>query len=199
MKKTAERFIHTLILSLVAMLVVSCELVGLDYQYNYKNKPAPVNEETGMSCYQFIKQRSKLDFSLFFEAVNHADLKEFYETENQTYFLIEDELFAGWLTSNQYATISSVPKIVLERFLKSYTIQGMYHTRQLSPSPIDVPALDGVRIIRMRLYPSSSTSSANLHQFNAGFLSNGTVNYRYIKVSNLKMTNGMAHILDVRF
>jgi len=174
-------------------------MFGLDYQSDYQNKPAPVKEETGMSCYEFIKQRSRLDFALFYEAINHTGLQDFYEAQDQTYFLLEDELFAGWLASSQYATISSVPKTVLEMFLKSYTVKGIYHTTNLSTSPVDVPTLDGIKTIRMYLYPSSSTSSANLHQFNAGFLSNGVVNYRYIKVSNLRMTNGIAHILNIRF
>lgn len=201
MKKAAVKpFLHTILLPLAMMVFVSCELVGLEYQYDYKNKPAPVKTETGMSCYEFIKQRSQLDFSLWYEAINRAEMKEFYETDSLTYFLLPDELFAGWLTANKYTMVGSVPKTILETFLKSYTVKGLFYTSKLSTTPIDIAALDGIRTIRMRLYPFSSTSSQNLHQLNAGFLaSNGNVNYRTLLTSNLKMTNGVAHILSTRF
>ena len=178
----------------------SCNLFGLDYQFDYENTSAPVTKELNMTCYEFIQSRSNLDLVLMYEAINRAELKEFYETDNQTFFLLDDTEFASWLTTKKYSSVNSVPQSVLQTLLKGYTLPGRYHSSDLTTTPIDILTCNGVLSIRLRLYPNPPTSSQDLNGMQAGYVnSDGTVNYSRCFTTNLKPTNGIAHLLQTRF
>ena len=178
----------------------SCSLFGLDYQFNYENEAAPVTTELNMTCYEFIRSRSNSDLVLMYEAINRAEMQEFYETDNLTYFLLDDEEFASWLTTKKYASVASVPKSELQTMLKGYTLPGLYHSADLTTSPIDVLTCNGVLSIRLRLYPNPPTSSQDLNAMQAGYVNeDGTVNYSKCHTTNLRPTNGIAHLLHTRF
>ena len=152
----------------------SCSLFGLDYQFNYENEAAPVTTELNMTCYEFIRSRSNSDLVLMYEAINRAEMQEFYETDNLTYFLLDDEEFASWLTTKKYASVASVPKSELQTMLKGYTLPGLYHSADLT--------------------------SQDLNAMQAGYVNeDGTVNYSKCHTTNLRPTNGIAHLLHTRF
>lgn len=200
MKSLKRNIVHSIAFLSLMVCCMSCELFGLDYQYNYENERAPLQTELGVSCFEFIKGRSMDDMSLFYEAIVKAELQSLYETEGHTYFLLKDDQVSVWLTSYRYPSIKDVPKAVLQEFLLSYTIKGQYHSSGLSSIPVDYPALDGKKTIRMRLYPSPSTSSQNLNQIQANYVpAKGDIGYRNVITSNLKGTNGIMHILQYRF
>ena len=87
-----------------------------------------------------------------------------------TYFLLDDEEFASWLTTKKYASVASVPKSELQTMLKGYTLPGLYHSADLTTSPIDVLTCNGVLSIRLRLYPNPPTSSQDLNAMQAGYV-----------------------------
>ena len=128
--------IYLLVVWMVAGLS-SCCLFGLDYQFDYENESSPVTKEMDMTCYEFVRSRSNLDMVLMYEAINRAEMQEFYETDNLTYFLLDDEEFASWLSTKKYASVASVPKSVLQTMLKGYTLPGLYHSADLTTTPID--------------------------------------------------------------
>ena len=178
----------------------SCCLFGLDYQFDYENESSPVTKEMDMTCYEFVRSRSNLDLVLMYEAINRAEMQEFYETDNMTYFLLDDEEFASWLTTKKYASVASVPKSVLQTMLKGYTLPGLYHSADLTTTPIDVLTCNGVLSVRLRLYPNPPTSSQDLNAMQAGYVnSDGTVNYSKCHTTNLRPRNGIAHLLHTRF
>ena len=200
MKRIKKFLLHTVAFCLIALLTVSCELFGLEYQTDYENKTSSVEKELGISCFDFIESRRGLDFSLLYEAIMLSDMKSFYETDGLTFFLLTDDDFASWLVSYRYTSVKSTPKAVLQNFMKSYTVKGLYSSADLTTSLIDVITLDEIKIIRMGLYYMPSTSTPNLHQFTVGYVkADGTVNFRGAKTTNLKATNGIMHILREKF
>lgn len=193
-------FIQALILCTLSFLVVSCELFGLEFQTDYENKAAPVKTELGVSCFEFIESRSGLDFSLLYEAIIRADMKDFFEADSLTYFLLNDDEFSTWLVAYRYASVKSTPISALQNLIKSYTVKGLYDSYNLTSSPIEVPTEDGVRILRMNIAFRESTSSQNITPLQAGYVrSDGTVQFRRMKTANLRGTNGIMHVLSQRF
>ena len=116
--------IYLLVISMIVSLS-SCTLFGLDYQFNYENEAAPVTTELNMTCYEFIRSRSNTDLVLMYEAINRAEMQEFYETDNMTYFLLDDVEFASWLTAKKYAIINSCHPDTANRDLKKLVSAGL--------------------------------------------------------------------------
>lgn len=199
MYKLKTLFIHAFILCIVSLFFVSCELFGLEFQTDYDNKSAPVKTELGVSCFEFIESRSDIDFSLLYEAIMYADMKEFFETEGLTYFLLNDNLFAAWLFAYRYASVKSIPKTVVQNLIRSYTVKGIIHSGELT-APVDVLTEDGVRTLRIQIAPITSTSTQNLNPLQAGYVKNdGSVVFRGMKTANIRGTNGIMHVLSQRF
>ena len=186
---------------LVFLALVLCSLTGcLNYAYNYKYEPsAPVAAYEG-TAYDFIRSRSEDKFSLWFEAIEAGGMRSFYEEEGNTYFLLEDDQLVAWLTSWHYSSVSEMPKTAINTLLLGYSIPGVYNTLDMTTTPIDVTSYDGEHIIRMRLYPTVSTASQNLHGMQAGWVNmDGSVDYRGISSSNIQTSNGIIHIVSSRF
>ena len=178
----------------------SCELFGLEFQYDYQNKTAPVQKELGMSCYEFIESRNQVDFCLLYEAIMRAEMQAIYETNDLTFFLLPDDQFADYLLSWRYESLQSVPKTVLQEMLQRYIIPGIYSVYELSHSYTYVTTLNGTTVIRMYIPVRESTASQNINGIYAGWVqSDGRVNNRGAFPGNLRPTNGIIHILTQRF
>lgn len=178
----------------------SCSLFGLDYAYDFKHTTQLPDSMINMTAYEFIQSRSVDKFSLWFEMINHADMRSFYEEEGHTYFILDDEQVAEWLTSYRYSSVQQIPLTLAQYHLKGYTIDGIYNSAGLTTNYTDVPALDGDHVIRMRLYPNATTASQNLNAMQAGWVNlDGTANLRSVVTSNLRCTNGIIHVVSVRF
>lgn len=183
------------------ILMLMCSLSGcLHYANDYKYEPSAPSAEFNGTAYEYIKMRSEDKFSLWFEAIEAGNMKDFYEKRGNTYFLLEDEQLVAWLTSWHYSSVSEMPQTAINTLLLGYTIPGVYSTLDLTTSPTDVVSYDAEHIIRMRLYPTVSTASQNLHGMQAGWVNmDGTVEYRGISSSNIKTKNGIIHIASSRF
>lgn len=183
-------------LSAPAVLFTGC----LNYAYNYEyvhSEPSAVFTGT---AYEFIKSRSEDKFSLWYEAIEAADMKDFYEEPGHTYFLLEDDQLAAWLSSWHYSSVSAMPQTALTTLLGGYTLPKAYNSAQLTTSPIDVLSCDSDHVVRMRLYPNASTASQNLHAMSAGWVNyDGSIDYRGITTSNIEVSNGYIHVVTSRF
>ena len=171
----------------------------LNYAYDYDYQPSAPSAEYEGTAYEFIRSRSADKFSLWYEAIEAGDMKDFYEQLNTTYFLLEDDQMAVWLSSWHYSSVSAMPQTALNTLIWGYSIPGIYSSLDLTTSPIDVPTYDGDHIIRMRLYPNASTASQNLHSMQAGWVNyDGSIDFRGIICSNIKTSNGIIHVLNSR-
>lgn len=178
----------------------SCELFGLSYAYSFTNDPAPALGEQNCSVYEYLKNHS--EFTLWYEAIVHAGLEDVYTNQDSlTFFVIKDDVMAGWLTSFRYSCIEQVPVKVMADMLKSYTADGYYPSVSLTTSYISVPTLNEDYRICMRLYPNPSTKSQNLHAMQAGWEQPDPTTYymNSIITSNIKCNNGVIHIMAQKF
>lgn len=171
----------------------------LDYAYDYDYKSSKPSATFEGTAYEYIKMRSEDKFSLWFEAIEAGGMKDFYEEQGNTYFLLEDDQLAVWLNSWHYSSVSIMPQTAINTLIMGYTIPGVYSSLDLTTSPIDVDAYDDDHIIRMRLYPNASTASQNLHSMQAGWVNyDGSIDYRGVSCSNIKTSNGIIHVLNSR-
>jgi len=182
------------------LLALMCVMTGcLNYAYDYDYQPSTPSAEFNGTAYEFIQSRSADKFSLWFEAIEKGDMKDFYEQPNTTYFLLEDDQMAVWLNSWHYSSVSAMPLTAIHSLLMSYTVPGVYNSIDLTTSPVDVLTYDDDHIIRMRLYPNASTASQNLHSMQVGWVNyDGSVDYRNVISSNIKTSNGIIHVLNSR-
>ena len=115
-------------LSAPAVLFTGC----LNYAYNYDyvhSEPSAVFTGT---AYEFIKSRSEDKFSLWYEAIEAADMKDLYEQPDHTYFLLEDDQLAAWLSSWHYSSVAAMPQTALTTLLGGYTLPKVYNSVDLT-------------------------------------------------------------------
>lgn len=183
-------------LSAPTVLFTGC----LNYAYNYEYVPSEPSAVFNGTAYEYIRSRSEEKFSLWYEAIEAADMKDLYEQPDHTYFLLEDDQLAAWLSSWHYSSVAAMPQTALTTLLGGYTLPKAYNSAQLTTSPIDVLSCDSDHVVRMRLYPNASTASQNLHSMQAGWVNlDGSVDYRNVISSNIQTSNGIIHVLVSRF
>lgn len=184
----------------LSIVLSSCELFGLDYQYDYENEKSPVNLYLDVNCYEFIQEHSHSNMALMFEAINRAGMKDFYESEDRTFLLLEDDQFAELLKSYMYASVSDVPVDVLKDILCSYTLKGLYTAYDLTTSPIDVDTFNEYYQVRIHLYATKPGSSQDITSIRAGWTPKEGEEYVQsgFYTTNLRPTNGVAHLLKER-
>lgn len=178
----------------ISTVLSSCDFFGLEYQYNYKNTSAPIDLELHMTAYEFIKTRKSVDLYLLYQAIEKAGMKEYFESQNKTYFLLTDPEFAKWMSTQKYASINSIPNAVISQFLKGYTLTGIYNSYNLTKAGKDVLADDGTRVLKVQL--RDGTDTQNQFGVQVGLVkTTGLPTMRTVYTSNLKPTNGYIHIL----
>jgi len=198
MKNIKTIIFNALVISVFSIILQSCDLMGLEFQTNYKHTPAPAITELNMTAYEFIKSRKDIDMALTFEAIEKAELRSLYETDSLTYFLIDDIQFSSLLTAKKVSSVAAVQKNELITILKGYVIKGLYVSSNMTTTPFQVTTENGVNVIQMRLFPRER-SQQDLHQIQAGYIFSTGVSYKIVFSSNLKPTNGVIHILGARF
>lgn len=174
----------------------SCELFGLPYAYSFTNDSAPALGEQNCTVYEYLKTHS--EFTLWYEAIVHAGMDDVFTGQDSlTFFVLKDDVMAGWLTSFRYSCIEQVPVNAMTDMLNSYIVDGYYPSLALSTSYISVPTLNETYRMCMRLYPNPSTKSQNLHAMQAGWEQPDPSVYYMTSVvtSNIKCTNGIIHVL----
>jgi len=183
------------------LIALAVSLSGcLNYAYNYDYQHSTPSAVFDGTAYEYIRSRSEEKFSLWYEAIEAGGMQDLYEQPDHTYFLLEDDQLAAWLTSWHYSSVSAMPQTALNTLLQGYTLPRAYNSSQLTTSPIDVLSCDSDHVVRMRLYPNASTASQNLHSMQAGWVNlDGSVDYRNVISSNIQTSNGIIHVLVSRF
>lgn len=180
-------------------LLASCELFGLDYQYDYENDKAdPIKLYLDVNCYEFIQERSNSTMALMYEAINRAGMKDFYEAEDRTFLLLEDTEFAKWIDQNRCTSLEDIPVATLQDFLRSYTIKGLYSAYELTTSAIDLETFkENGKTIRIGLIPKAAGSSQDITGIRMCWTPEfgATESWTTCYTTNLRPTNGVAHLL----
>lgn len=172
----------------------------LNYAYNYDYQPSTPSAVYSGTAYEYIRSRSEEKFSLWYEAIEAGGMKDLYEQDGYTYFLLEDDQLVAWLNSWHYSSVSAMPQTAINTLLMGYTVKGVYNSVNLTTSPIDVMSCDSDHVVRMRLYPNASTASQNLHSMQAGWVNyDGSIDFRNIISSNIQTSNGIIHVVVSRF
>ena len=195
-----QLFIFAILAALCATMS-SCNLFGLEYAYSFENEPAPALGQLNFSTLEFFRIHSDGKFSLWYEAILHAEMEDVYEADSMTFFVLDDTQFAAWLISNRYSCVEQIPKKQLQYFLKSYAAKGHYPSGILTQDFITAPSLNEDYTFVMRLYPTVSTASQNLHGMQVGWKQYEPDYYRRLSVvvtSNIHCTTGYIHILNGR-
>lgn len=140
--KTAKIFIYIVLISCLGMLS-SCELAGLPLQTDYKYEYSKPDAHIGITAYEFIKKRSKVDMTLFFYAVEKAEYKAEFEKPDRTFLLLNDVGCNRYFT-NKKITFQGMSKYDLQQWLNQFIVLKVYTSLDLTMSPEVVPTLPSV-------------------------------------------------------
>jgi len=140
--KKSRLFIYTM---LVAMLgaFASCDIAGLPLQTDYQYEYANLNPHIGITAYEFIKKRSKVDMTLFAYAVDKAGMKEEFEKPGRTFLLLND-VGCTYFFTNKKITFQGMSKYDLQQWLGQFIVEGVYASTDLTFSPQIVPTMPSV-------------------------------------------------------
>ena len=182
----------------ICLSMTSCELLGLSYAYSFKNEPSEDFAAISYNAYEFIKSRADNDLTLMYEAINRAGLKEIFESEDYTYFILKNDQWDDYMSTAKYSSIQAIPVSELRTYILGYIVPGRYTSSDVT-NPVYLESMNGVQILRMFKTQTAPTSSQNLNSFVAGWVNpDGAVYQRGCITSNLVCTNGVVHILSSR-
>lgn len=144
----------------LAATMTSCEVFGLDLQEPYEfdyNAGIPDNN-VHMTTYEFIQSRTDL-FSIMADAIEYADMQDYYEMSDCTYLLLANTAFnsetetdlsyfqthkvpdggvdpeTGAPTTYAPSTMRAYPKEQVKEFLLYHIVKGKYTHTNLPASP----------------------------------------------------------------
>ncbi|MEA4839664.1 MAG: fasciclin domain-containing protein [Bacteroidales bacterium] len=187
-----------LILVGICLCMTSCELFGLSYAYSFKNEPGKDFDTLNCNAYEFIESRADNDLTLMYEAINRAGLKDLFEAEDYTYFILKNDQWDDYMSTAKYSCIQDIPVSELRTYILGYIVHGKYTSKDVT-NPIYLESMNGVQIMRMYKTQTAPTSSQNLNSLVAGWVNpDGGVYQRGCITSNLVCTNGVVHILSSR-
>ena len=193
MKKINKTTQKLICLSLVMIGCMSCNLLGLDLQQDYKYTHTPIELKMNMTAYQFVESRKNIDMSLLYEAINLAGVRDSFETQNRTYITMNDIAFSSYLTAKRYAGVKFVPIVDLKKLLNQYIVIGNYTTLGLTTFPLKVQTLDPA--VQLGLYlKSAAIDTQNKYYFYVILW--GKTTTTYVVTQNLQPTNGVIHVVE---
>jgi hypothetical protein len=140
--KNSKIYIYAILVACIS-LFSSCELAGLPLQTDYQYEYANLDPHIGITAYEFIQKRSKVDMILFAYAVNKAGMKEEFEKPNRTYLLINDAGCNNYF-SNKKITFQGMSKYDLQQWLGQFIVEGVYSSTDLTFSPEIVTTMPSV-------------------------------------------------------
>lgn len=188
-----------LIVISISVVLTSCNFIGLDYAYDFKYEYATEFGKHNCTAYEFIASRANDDFTLMKEAIDRTGLKEVFEDSIYTYFILENEDWADYLTSARYSSISQVPEGKLREYIKGYIIPGYYHTAELTPGLATRVNTLGKYVMSVEVADDVPTSSQNLHRFRVSWVGEqDLLSNKGCKSSNIVVNNGIVHVLHER-
>lgn len=199
------------ILSILAASVVlmsSCELAGLPLQSDYKYQYTIPNPNIGITAYEFIKQRSTVDMTQFFYAVEKANYKEEFEKPGRT-FLVLNDLGCSRFFTNKKITFQGMSKYDLQQWLNQFIVEGVYSSLDLTLSPQIVKTLPSVYFNQSATLPQKvrflcldPVFNQNLNQYRVLIDFAGTITERDVlkcyslETNIIPLNGGVVHIFD---
>ena len=149
--------ISYLALLTIPVLVMSCEVFGLDYQdtYDFDYDKGLANNQVEMTVYDFIASRTDM-FSLLKEAIDYAGMENEFKQNDMTYILPTNTALNSETSSDKsyfqthqltyideigdtvsYAPISmtAYPKEQIREFLLYHIVKGQYTHTNLPAEP----------------------------------------------------------------
>lgn len=171
------------ILTITLGTFTQCEI-----QDSFEYQPSPDNSTLGVTCWQFIQDRSDI-MSMMQEAVTRAGMESYYSGNNgYTYILPRNNAWTKYLKANSYTTISDIPVVELQNVLKYHLVKAMVNFSDpaliISNNPIAYNTESGTT-----MYLSHNTNFQ-------GLINQNTKKSWTIITSNLVPTNGIIHVVD---
>lgn len=183
---------------LILFAFISCEL---ELQKDYDYKPSVDEPHLNITAWEYFKNNEVI-FADFIEAIEYAELKEYYiRTDKKfTYLVLEnaamrsfrERLFPG------VTTITDCDKEAVKEMLLYHIIDGEYSSYgQLKVEPMFVltmlPGEQGLMTMSVWKNPWQAAVGKILINETG---SNGNSPQRKVKTSNIMPLNGVIHILD---
>lgn len=144
----------------LGIAATSCEVFGLEYQepYEFDYEAGIPDNNVHMSTYDFILSRPDL-FSVLADAIEYAEMEDYYHMENSTYLLLTNSAFnsetatdlsyfqthqipdgevdeiTGEPTTFAPSSMRAYPKEQVREFLLYHIVKGKYTHTNLPASP----------------------------------------------------------------
>lgn len=159
----------------------SCEIQE-DFNYKKSNTSGPL----GISAWEYIESHDSL--TLLSEAIMIADLKTYYEQQDERTFIAPtNAAFKTYLEENAYESLDQIPVPILRNILRYHIVNSPvnFNNPDLMESnkPIAYETVNGQVI-----YLSHNTNYT-------GLVNQGTNRQWEITTSNLEATNGVIHVV----
>jgi hypothetical protein len=205
-------------LGLAMTLLSSCEkITGLKLQEPYEFEPGLIDNRINMTALEFIKSRPDL-FSSLIEAINYAQMEDFYTQQNATYFLTTNNALRETSNANSYFIRNQIPNPAynpsapapgvlptipasaweqypvdkVKEFLRFHTLQGAYSYENLNSTPTWFPTFGTTDSSKVNMYLNQDR---NPYLYLNNWPNSRTSNFRP-RTSNLRATNGYVHVID---
>jgi len=140
--KNFKIYIYSTLVACMAVMS-SCEIAGLPLQTDYQYEYAKLDPHIGITAYEFIKQRSTVDLTLFAYAVDKAEFKEEFEKPGRTY-LILNNTGCNYYFTNKKITFQGMSKYDLQQWLGQFIVEGVFPSTSLTFSPQIVETMPSV-------------------------------------------------------
>ncbi len=205
--KNSKILIYILISSFVGMFS-SCELAGLPLQKDFNYEYSKLDPHIGITTYEYIKKRSTVDMTLFFYAVEKAEMKAEFEKPGRTFLLLNDAGCTRFF-NNKKITFQGMSKYDLQQWLGQFIVEGVYSSLDLTLSPLVVKTMpsyffnqSGSLPAKVRFLSIDPVFNQNMNQYRVLIDFAGTITERDILKCGSLETNiipsngGVIHIFD---
>ncbi len=175
-------------LKLFSLAIILGTFTQCEIQDSFEYKASPDNSTLGMTCLEFIQDRSDI-MSMMQDAINRAGMQSYYsENKGYTYILPRNNAWTKYLKSKSYATIADIPLVELQGILKYHLVKAKVNFSDplliKSDFPISYDTESGVI-----MFLSHNTNFQ-------GLINQNTKKSWTIITSNLVPTNGIIHVAD---
>jgi len=192
-----KNYIPLCILS-ICLLFSSCQIGNLELQKNFKYHYTQSDPNIYMTAYEFVESRKNIDMFVLLEAIDYAEMREEFETEDRTYVLLNDVAMRSYLNDKKYTSIRQMTRAQVQDLLQSYILydREKYHALNLTTTPIKAECLNTNAVMYISLRPEAS-DVPNQWQVMLnirGYM--GSTREVYVITSNIIANNGLIHVVE---
>lgn len=188
-----KKLFFILMTGVLAGLLSSCSLFGLDLQKDAEYNYSPVQLTMDITAYEFIETRRNMDMFLLYKAIEKAGYRDAFETDDRTYILLNDDALTAYLSGKRFASLDVMSVTQVREMLDTYIVKGRYHALDLSTTPIEVETLNPEKRMFLSLRPQASDVSDQYQVIINNVTGSGKVTN--VVTSNLQPTNGIIHVV----